>query len=179
MNHRVIFASIMMIVVTGAYTACLEPEPDDGDCVVEDCGTPVLGSYVCPDGSLGGSTGRCIRNEDEVCAWEIRECPDTDTGCEPDDCGPEPRLPTLLCEDGTLGGFTGNCLPDEEGGCYWEIRECDYIECDVARCGPEPGVATWECPDGSLGGFTGRCVTDTDGRCGWEIRECPDGDVTP
>lgn len=40
------------------------------------CG-PALGmpSKVCPDGSIGGNTGRCLANADGTCGWEIRECP--------------------------------------------------------------------------------------------------------
>jgi hypothetical protein len=30
---------------------------------------------MCPDGSLGGNTGRCLRHANGACGWEIRACP--------------------------------------------------------------------------------------------------------
>ena len=50
--------------------ACAE-ECDDGAC------GPSLGmpNWTCPDGSLGGPTGRCIHNADGSCGWEIAQCP--------------------------------------------------------------------------------------------------------
>ncbi|WP_437566244.1 hypothetical protein [Sorangium sp. So ce542] len=43
------------------------------------CG-PALGmpSWECPDGSIGGNTGRCLARPDGTCGWEIRECPKHD-----------------------------------------------------------------------------------------------------
>jgi peptidoglycan hydrolase-like protein with peptidoglycan-binding domain len=44
-------------------------------CTTASCG-PALGmpAYTCPDGSLGGNTGRCIRQSNGSCGWEIRSC---------------------------------------------------------------------------------------------------------
>jgi hypothetical protein len=46
-------------------------------CAVPDgCGTPPLApAQMCPDGSLGGNTGKCLANADGTCAWEFRLCP--------------------------------------------------------------------------------------------------------
>jgi hypothetical protein len=33
-------------------------------------------NYKCPDGSIAGPTGRCLRNVDGICGWEIRHCPE-------------------------------------------------------------------------------------------------------
>ena len=46
-------------------------------CDVPECG-PALGmpNYKCPDGSIAGPTGRCLRNVDGICGWEIRHCPE-------------------------------------------------------------------------------------------------------
>jgi hypothetical protein len=44
-------------------------------CDASECG-PALGmpDYKCPDGSIAGPTGRCLRNADGICGWEIRLC---------------------------------------------------------------------------------------------------------
>jgi hypothetical protein len=44
-------------------------------CDVQECG-PALGmsNYKCPDDSIAGPTGRCLRNADGTCGWEIRQC---------------------------------------------------------------------------------------------------------
>jgi hypothetical protein len=39
----------------------------------------------CSDGTIGGNTGRCVRNGDN-CTWEIRECPSTSGGCVKSGC---------------------------------------------------------------------------------------------
>jgi len=48
---------------------------EDVVCPIEECG-PALGipQYPCPDGTWGGPTGRCLRQPDGSCGWEIREC---------------------------------------------------------------------------------------------------------
>jgi hypothetical protein len=48
---------------------------DEIFCDTADCG-PALGipNYLCPDGTAGGLTGRCLRNAYGSCGWEIREC---------------------------------------------------------------------------------------------------------
>jgi len=44
-------------------------------CPVEDCGPPVpMPNYTCPDGTLGGPTGRCLKSENGSCGWDIRSC---------------------------------------------------------------------------------------------------------
>lgn len=54
------------------------PPPAPGD-VCEDtttCGPrPRNVTLMCSDGSVGGNTGRCIRDASLVCGWEQRECP--------------------------------------------------------------------------------------------------------
>jgi hypothetical protein len=54
------------------------PGPPDGDPLCDDaeCGPPIrMPSRRCPDGSVGGPTGRCLRKPDRTCAWEVRPCP--------------------------------------------------------------------------------------------------------
>ena len=45
------------------------------------CG-PQLGlpNQICADGSTGGPTGRCLKNANGSCGWEIRQCPPGGTG---------------------------------------------------------------------------------------------------
>lgn len=45
-------------------------------CQPGECG-PALGmpSWLCADGTTGGPTGRCLRQANGGCGWEIRECP--------------------------------------------------------------------------------------------------------
>lgn len=50
------------------------PDPVD-DCTPEECGpAPAAPNYLCDDGSIGGP-GPCIRNDDGVCGWTFRDCP--------------------------------------------------------------------------------------------------------
>ncbi|HLC60214.1 MAG TPA: hypothetical protein VJJ52_02185 [Candidatus Nanoarchaeia archaeon] len=46
-------------------------------CGSSDCG-PQLGmpNYLCPDGkTTAGPTGRCLKNSDGTCGWEVTSCP--------------------------------------------------------------------------------------------------------
>jgi len=45
-------------------------------CDRNECG-PQMGmpNRRCPDGSIGGPTGRCLRQANGKCAWEVRPCP--------------------------------------------------------------------------------------------------------
>jgi hypothetical protein len=50
--------------------------PGEPLCDVAECGPPIrMPSKRCPDGSIGGPTGRCLRKPDGRCAWEVRPCP--------------------------------------------------------------------------------------------------------
>src|SRR5687768_1991301 len=66
-------------VSLGTTSQNLGKDSDAGDsgavCPAGACG-PALGmpSRVCPDGSVGGSTGRCLSTP-TGCGWEVRECP--------------------------------------------------------------------------------------------------------
>jgi len=52
------------------------PGPGEPLCDVAECGPPIrMPSKRCPDGSIGGPTGRCLREPDGRCAWEVRSCP--------------------------------------------------------------------------------------------------------
>src|SRR4051794_18005033 len=68
-------------------------------CGKGECGPGLeMPTLICPDGSAGGNTGRCIKTKaSPVCHWEIRKCP-VDPKC---DCGPEPMMPVEKCWDGS------------------------------------------------------------------------------
>src|SRR5512140_271912 len=45
-------------------------------CPHEECGPPMrMPNRKCPDGSIAGPTGQCLRKPDGRCAWEVRQCP--------------------------------------------------------------------------------------------------------
>ena len=100
---------------------CLPPPP----CEAADCGTPMrVARQMCADGTTSGPTGRCLRQGDGACGWEVRSCPEP-VRCDPSECGPRPGIPNTMCRDGTVGGPTGHCLRAMMGGaCGWEIRMC-------------------------------------------------------
>jgi len=182
-------ADCMPVYVEASPPACDGPTPPDfcselpfagcvahGLCEPADCGErPLAPGYVCDDGSMGGSTGRCIAMPGGVCGWEVRDC--TPAECAAEDCGPPPDAPTLLCPDGSAGGSTGRCIAHADGGCGWEFRDCPAPTCTPDDCGPRPLAPGYYCEDGSLGGFTGVCMATPDG-CGWEVRECPPATCT-
>jgi len=51
---------------------------DDVLCPDYECGPPLgMPNWECPDGTLGGPTGRCLREDPSApCGWEVRECPE-------------------------------------------------------------------------------------------------------
>jgi hypothetical protein len=158
----------------GSFAGCGE---GGTTCDAEACGpAPGMPAQECPDGSIGGNTGRCLAGEDGTCSWEIRECPEEEA-CAPEDCGPMPGMPAHECEDGSIGGNTGRCIRYDEI-CGWENRVCpeDQPEeepCAPADCALIPSLPPHECDDGSMGGHTGQCIRYEEA-CGWEIRECPE-----
>ena len=63
-------------IYDGPGTVC-RPVPSE-ECPVESCG-PALGmpNTLCPDGvSVSGPTGRCLRQADAACGWEVLSCPE-------------------------------------------------------------------------------------------------------
>jgi hypothetical protein len=104
-HHLATFIVLALVVTSGCGSAVSHPEPvtdedtsggdaidttaegvepsDDGatdpaseTCAESECG-PRMGmpAEQCPDGSIGGNTGRCLRRPDGGCGWEVRECP--------------------------------------------------------------------------------------------------------
>jgi len=151
---------------SGTFGGCTE---GGATCDPAECGpAPGMPSIECPDGSIGGSTGRCTA-EGGSCGWEIRQCPDPT--CDEEACGPAPGMPAYLCDDGSVGGNTGLCLANLDGTCGWEIRVCPTDPaCAADACGSPPPSAV--CADGS--GTVGDCTQNAEGVCAWETHECPE-----
>ena len=82
------------------------------------CG-PQLGlpNEMCADGSIGGPTGRCLKNANGSCGWEIRQCP-PDMGAGGEASGGS---------SGTGGASGGTC-----GGA---VCKADQVCCGPAECG--------------------------------------------
>lgn len=72
---RQTFENSCYAAANGASVLANEP-CDEVLCPDRACG-PQLGmpNYLCPNGTLGGPTGRCLRHDDGACGWEVRDCP--------------------------------------------------------------------------------------------------------
>jgi hypothetical protein len=116
------------VTIAGASAGCggkTRPGPGGGDgsgsgdpvaveCEANACG-PALGmpTEQCSDGSVGGNTGRCLKNPDGACGWEIRECPASTTTS---DCVTSGCSGTLCVEPGKELATT--CEMKPEYACY-------------------------------------------------------------
>ncbi|MBS2018330.1 MAG: tail fiber domain-containing protein [Deltaproteobacteria bacterium] len=151
MNHRFAFFFAATAAIASLGAACsaspapeVPPAPEETGtseaelslCKKDLCG-PALGmpALLCADGSLGGNTGRCIR-EKGACHWEIRECPKppppSPTDCSaPNACGPAPGIPDQICDDGSVAG--AKCVASKSGACGWQITTCPAPAPD--KCG--------------------------------------------
>lgn len=137
-------------------------------CTLIECGVELeVPARLCGDGSHGGYTGRCMRDElVPICHWEILECPPLPM-CEPSDCGAFPAAFVASAEIVECR-MTG-------GECRWTLQSPSG--CSVDDCGVVPNDArTMLCADGTLGGFTGSCVS-LSSACVWEEATCESGVV--
>ncbi len=151
--------------------ATVERDGDCGDapCTPAECGPqPGLPNYACDDGSVGGPTGRCLRDANEQCGWEIRECPDEGEAVEcgariGDTCTPEQfcDFPRPGCD---FADATGTCRarPADCGDAFQPVCGCDgetydspclaqRARADVAAQGPCDGEPGEECPADECG----------------------------
>lgn len=65
-----------------SYCAPIDTRAPGDECDEAECGpAPRIVTLMCSDGSTGGLTGRCFRDESLVCGWEIRACPTADVSC--------------------------------------------------------------------------------------------------
>ena len=115
---------VILFLLAGCYVPDTPPLPSPGpeECTEEACGpAPGAPNVECEDGSIGGPI--CERNQDDECAWVIRECPRSNEECTAQECGPAPAAPNFLCDDGSVGG-PGPCERNEDGVCGWTFRDC-------------------------------------------------------
>lgn len=135
-------------------------------CAAAECGAVLsIPSRRCADGTVGGFTGRCLRDEAiTVCHWEIADCPPPPP-CAPAECGPFPSA------HAATSSIPIECRRSADGVCRWTFEE--PARCEPSDCGPAPeGAASVLCFDGTVGGFTGACVVGPGGDCVWERIEC-------
>lgn len=124
------------ITACGAKNAAPIPEPGSNDCAAEACG-PRMGmpAQQCSDGSVGGNTGRCLKQRDGGCAWEIRECPQAasdciTTGCSGTICAAPGKDVMTTCEMKAEYACyqTAVCARQAGGECGWtqtpELAAC-------------------------------------------------------
>ena len=62
---------------------CVDDVPVGGECAADLCGpAPGMPTKLCPDGkNVPGPTGKCLKNDDGTCGWEIAECPPSGAFC--------------------------------------------------------------------------------------------------
>ncbi len=118
-------------IVEGTCSAVFKgcPPPPAADCLKSDCGPAIRSpSYTCEDGTLGGNTGRCLRDAAGKCAWELKLCPQK---CEASECTP---IPIPKCMTGTTDA---RCLRRTDGSCAFDIRCLGAkLACGDARTWP-------------------------------------------
>lgn len=92
------------------------PPPASAECAPADCG-PAMGmpNGRCADGSLSGPTGRCLRQRDGRCGWEVRQCPPVAAGCVRTGCSGS------VCAERGQDVFT-TCDMRPEYECYAAAR---------------------------------------------------------
>lgn len=102
---------------TSAGTAGCVPNNCDA---ATDCGpAPGIPNWTCEDGSVGGPTGRCLRDAaNGQCGWEINWCT---PACTNADCGAPPGNNTT-CPDGTVPA--SDCQRTAAGNCAWVTQGC-------------------------------------------------------
>jgi len=133
MRSRLSVLVALLAAGCAADHASLDSGSDGGavECAPAACG-PQLGmpNFVCPDGSTGGPTGRCLEHASGQCGWEIRECPPLVR------CGTEPGRG---CADGLA------CVDVPGDGCtYPSDAGCEGACVAPVLCG---GIAAIRCPD--------------------------------
>jgi hypothetical protein len=133
------------LLVTACASDGASPGSGDGaasrECAPASCG-PALGmpNVICPDGSTGGPTGRCLEDRGGRCGWEIRDCP---------------SLARCGAGVGCSGGLV--CVDRSGDACtYPADAGCDGACVVPTFCG---GIAAIPCPGGRA------CVDDPRDDC--------------
>lgn len=123
----------------GSSGAGTSDKPIGSECGKSDCGpAPGMPAQQCPDGSIGGNTGRCIVQPSGQCGWEIRECPASGggtgacirTGCSGTVCAEPGKDVVTTCEFRPEYACYGDakCERQGNGACGWtqtaELAAC-------------------------------------------------------
>lgn len=101
---------------------------DDAECGVR----PRTATIMCEDGSLGGNTGVCSRDESLTCVWEHRECPAT-----PIVCGGRRVGGSTACPEGTFCSYAPGAIcgrADATGTCARRPEACITLYRPVCGC---------------------------------------------
>ena len=121
------------------------PASDDAVCPEHLCG-PALGlaNMLCPDGEhTSGPTGRCLRNEDGSCGWEVLSCPETPAapcyvgGCSSQVCSDREGVITTCefrPEYACYRESFATCERQGDGSCGW-TPNADLSACIAAAGG--------------------------------------------
>ena len=110
------------------------------ECAPEACGPPLgMPNWLCPDGTVGGPTGRCLPRPEGGCGWEVLWC----------DGAPCGGLAGLQCPAGQV------CVDDPRDACSPAV-DCASVCVKPVFCG---GIAGIPCPDGQT------CVDDPRDDC--------------
>ncbi len=160
-----------------------EPTCREASCSEAECGAKLRCPAIdCSDGSKGGCTGVCLRDDQGQCGWERRECPE-----------PPPPPPYEPCAGKACGDTCSPCDPkdpscaqadyaafcDSAGECRAATPVCGGQECRESDCGPHPGMecSPYPCGDGTFSECL--CKAGPGGDCSWQRRECSDPPPPP
>jgi len=120
------------------------------NCDKSECG-PQLGllNQVCPDGSMSGPTGRCLKRANGTCGWEVLQCPPDATGAGGDASAGGPNTGGSGIGGSSAGGAGGS----SGGPCGGKTCTADQRCCGPAECGRcIPAASGQACPDLCPGG---------------------------
>jgi len=156
----------------------------DFTCPAAECG-PALGipNTTCPDGSIGGPTGSCLRLATGGCGWEVRSCaPESAGGAAGASAAGSGAGGAIAAggdaaagaSNGGGGGASGAPSTDRCGGCGGNGQICIYqaggpgpgrfVCATQMRCGAAAAcaciVSQGTCNFMLEGGSPGYCVCD-------------------
>lgn len=139
---RTVFGTLLAVFATACAEQASTSDGLEDPCPPGSC-KPVLGNpvWTCPDGSAGGSTGRCQLQPEGGCGPEVIWC--DGTACA--------GTTGLTCPTGQV------CVADPHGACDPAVSpDCSGVCVNHVFCG---GIAGILCPSGRI------CVDDPQDGC--------------